>query len=156
VGFVDAAPRKLHPALDSTPVLGAPEQLPMLVRLFDIERVVIAFCDESPTDVVRLIRSMNDLDVRIDIVPRFFEIVGPSAAIHAVEGLPLVALPPFSLSRSSQLLKRGMDVVFAGAGLVLLLPFFLLIAAAIKLDSRGPVFFRQTRMGAKDRSFRIH
>jgi exopolysaccharide biosynthesis polyprenyl glycosylphosphotransferase len=156
VGFVDGAPRELHRELESTPVLGSPEQLPMLVRLFDIERVVIAFCGEPPSDIVQLIRSMNDLDVRIDIVPRFFEIVGPNAAIHSVEGLPLVGLPPFSLSRSSQFLKRGMDVVFAGAGLVVLLPFFLLIAAAIKLDSRGPVFFRQTRMGAHDLTFRIH
>jgi exopolysaccharide biosynthesis polyprenyl glycosylphosphotransferase len=156
VGFLDAAPRELHPQLRSIPVLGSPEQLPMLVRLFDIERVVIAFCDESPTDVVQLIRSMNDLDVRIDIVPRFFEIVGPNAAIHAVEGLPLVGLPPFLLSRSSQFLKRGMDVVLAVLGLVFLLPLFVAIAILIKLDSRGPVFFRQVRMGAHDQTFRIH
>jgi exopolysaccharide biosynthesis polyprenyl glycosylphosphotransferase len=98
---------------------------------------------------------VKDLDVQIDIVPRLFEIVGPSVGIHSVEGLPLVGLPPLRLARSSLLLKRTTDVVLASVGLVLLAPLFLLIALAIKRDSRGPVFFRQTRMGSNDRTFEI-
>jgi exopolysaccharide biosynthesis polyprenyl glycosylphosphotransferase len=156
VGFVDKTPRELRPDLEPLPILGPPEQLPALVRLLEIERVVIAFSDDSPAEMVQLIRSMNDLDVQIDIIPRFFEIVGASATIHSVEGLPLIGLPPFNLSRSSQLLKRGMDILLAGTGLIVLLPLFLLISLLIKLDSRGPVFFRQVRMGSQERTFRIH
>jgi exopolysaccharide biosynthesis polyprenyl glycosylphosphotransferase len=156
VGFVDRSPRDLRRGLEAIPVLGSPEHLPALVKLYDIERVLIAYCDDSPWDMVSLIRSLNDLDVQVDIVPRLYEIVGPSATMHAVEGLALIGLPSFSLSRSSQLLKRAMDLVLGGLGLIVLLPLFLLIAVLIKLDSRGPVFFRQVRMGAHEQTFRIH
>jgi exopolysaccharide biosynthesis polyprenyl glycosylphosphotransferase len=156
VGFVDSEPAELRAELRSLPVLGTPEQLPALVHRFDIERVVFAYPQAAPSEIVDLIRSMNDLDVQIDIVPRYFEIVGGKATVHAVEGLPLMGLPPFYLSRSSQYLKRGMDVVFAGAGLLFLLPLFLVVGLLIKLDSPGPVFFRQIRMGRRERTFRIH
>jgi len=156
VGFVDSGAEELRPDLDPRPYLGSLDQLPTLIRLLDVERVVISFCDGSPATIVDLIRSMNDLDVKIDVVPRFFEIIGPGATVHAVEGLPLIGLPPFSLSRSSRLLKRGMDLILGGIGLLVLLPLFALIAIAIKLDSRGPVFFRQVRMGAHEQTFRIH
>ena len=155
VGFIDAEPKERRPELADIPLLGAPERLPAIVRVFDIERVIVAFTNETHESSLDLIRSMKDLDVQVDIVPRLFEIVGPSVGIHTVEGLPLVGLPPLRLSRSSRLLKRAMDVAIAGAGLVVLAPLFALIAFAIKRDSGGPVFFRQVRMGAGGETFRI-
>src|SRR3954453_23929535 len=97
VGFVDSEPAELRADLKPLPVLGTPEDLPALVRRFDIERVVFAYPHASPPEIVELIRSMNDLDVQIDIVPRYFEIVGDKAIVHSVEGLPLIGLPPFHL-----------------------------------------------------------
>ena len=73
--------------------------------------------------------------MQIDIVPRFFEIVGPGVEIHTVEGLPLIGLPQLKLSHSSGLLKRTVDVALSGAALVLLAPVFALVALLIKLDS---------------------
>ena len=155
VGFVDATPRERRDDLEHLTLLGPPDRLPSIVRMFDVERVVIAFSHDSHEETLRLIRSLKDLDVQVDIVPRLFEIVGPGVAIHTVEGLPLVGLPPFRLSRSSRLLKRAVDIaVSATALLVLALPFAA-IAALIKLGSPGPVFFRQVRMGARDKTFRI-
>jgi exopolysaccharide biosynthesis polyprenyl glycosylphosphotransferase len=156
LGYVDASAAMDAPRAQSLPLLGKPDELARLVRELKIERVIIAFPNRPPEEMLALIRSMNDLNVQIDIVPRFFELVGPGAAIHAVEGLPLVGLPAFNLSRSSQLLKRAMDVVIGSAALLALTPLFVLIGIAIKLDSRGPVFFRQVRMGARERPFRIH
>jgi exopolysaccharide biosynthesis polyprenyl glycosylphosphotransferase len=99
---------------------------------------------------------MKDLDVQVDIVPRLFEVVGTNVGIHTVEGIPLIGLPPLRLSRSSRLLKRVMDVTVSGTSLVLLAPLFALIALRIKVDSPGPVFFRQIRMGSRNRIFRIY
>jgi exopolysaccharide biosynthesis polyprenyl glycosylphosphotransferase len=155
VGFVDAEPRERRPDLEQLTMLGPPDRLPALVRLFDIERVIIAFSNEPHEQTLDLIRSMKDLDVQVDIVPRLFELVGPAVGIHTVEGLPLVGLPPLRLSRSSKLLKRSLDLTVAVVSLVVLAPFLALIAVAIKLDSRGPVFFRQMRMGRGDETFRI-
>jgi exopolysaccharide biosynthesis polyprenyl glycosylphosphotransferase len=98
---------------------------------------------------------VNDLDVQIDIIPRLFEVVSPTAAVHSIEGVPLISVPPFALSRSSRLLKRTIDIGGAAAGLVILAPLLALIALLIKLDSRGSVLFQQIRMGSGDRPFRI-
>jgi exopolysaccharide biosynthesis polyprenyl glycosylphosphotransferase len=156
VGFVDSAPKDRRSDLDHLTLLGSPERLRAIVRMFDIERVVIAFSNETHEDTLELIRSLKDLDVQIDIVPRLFEIVGPSVGMHTVEGLPLVGLPPLRLARSSRFLKRTLDVAASAIGLFVLAPVFAVVAILIKLDSPGPVFFRQVRMGAGDRTFRIY
>jgi exopolysaccharide biosynthesis polyprenyl glycosylphosphotransferase len=155
VGFIDAQPKERREDLEHLTLLGPPERLPAIVHLFDVERVILAFSNEPHEESLHLIRSLKDLEVQIDIVPRFFELVGPGVGMHTVEGLPLVGLPPLRLSRSSQLLKRTMDLVVSLAGLVLLAPLFGLVALLIKLDSTGPVFFRQVRMGCNGKTFRM-
>lgn len=155
VGFVDAHPRELHPGLEHVPVLGSLDVLPELISELDVERVLIAFSDDSHEEMLRLLRTISDLDVQVDIVPRLFEIVGSSVDFHTVEGLALVGLRPFRLSRSSQLIKRTADLVLSGTGLVTLAPFLTLVALAVKLDSPGPVFFRQMRQGRGEHVFRI-
>jgi exopolysaccharide biosynthesis polyprenyl glycosylphosphotransferase len=154
VGFLDSAPQPRDPDLQDVPVLGGLERLLEVFETFAVERVIVAFPEQSDRDVVEVIRTLSALDVRIDIVPRFFEMVGPGVAVHTVEGLPLLGLRPFRWSRSSLALKRATDVALSAAALFLLAPLFLVIAVGIKLDSSGPVFFRQERMGRK-RPFRI-
>jgi lipopolysaccharide/colanic/teichoic acid biosynthesis glycosyltransferase len=100
-------------------------------------------------------RTLNGAGVHVDVVPHLFEILDPQVRIHAAEGLTLMALPPARWPRSSLLLKRALDLSFAAVGLVLLAPLFAVVAATIKLDSRGPVFFRQVRIGAGGRPFRM-
>ena len=75
--------------------------------------------------------------------------------IHTAEGLPLIGLPPLRLSRSALYSKRALDLAFSLLCLVPLVPLFGLIAVVIKLDSPGPVFFRQVRRGADETEFRI-
>jgi exopolysaccharide biosynthesis polyprenyl glycosylphosphotransferase len=155
VGFVDSAPKERREDLGDLTLLGSLETVPELVRELDVERVIVAFSNESHSEILDVIRSLKDLDVQIDIVPRLFEIVGPRLNINSVEGLPIVSIPPLRLSRSSRLIKRGLDLALAATGLLLLAPFMALVALLIKLDSRGPVFFSQVRMGANDRAFRM-
>src|SRR6266581_1858609 len=72
--------------------------------------------------------TLDDLDVQIDLVPRLFEAVGPVAAMHAIEGMPLVTLPPAHPSRLARRAKRMFDVVVAAVVLVIALPLLALIA----------------------------
>src|SRR5918999_733993 len=155
VGFVDSQPRDRRDDLEHLTLLGPPERLPAIVRLLDVERVIIAFSNESHERTLDLVRSLKDLNVQVDLVPRFYELVSPGAGIHTVEGVPLVGLPPLSLSRSSRVLKRAMDLTLATVGMVALVPFFLLVAVAIKLESPGPVFFPQVGLGLGSRRLRI-
>jgi exopolysaccharide biosynthesis polyprenyl glycosylphosphotransferase len=155
LGFVDGDPRPLGRHVVDVPVLGGIDELPALVRVLDVERVIVAFTRDSRERMVDLVRTLQDLDVQIDVVPRFFEVVGASADVHSVEGLALVGLRPIRLPRSSRLLKRTLDLSVAALALVLLAPLLAAISLAVKLDSRGPVFFRQERRGAGDRTFSI-
>jgi exopolysaccharide biosynthesis polyprenyl glycosylphosphotransferase len=153
VGFVDAQPRERRADLGHLTLLGGPERLPELVRVLDVERVVVAFSGEPDRATLELVRSLRDHDVQIDIVPRLFELVGPRVGVHTVENFPLVGLPPVRLSRSSFLLKRALDLAGALAGLALTAPLFAYIAWRIRRDSPGPVLFRQTRLGLNMKEF---
>jgi exopolysaccharide biosynthesis polyprenyl glycosylphosphotransferase len=155
VGFVDTRPKERREDLGHLTLLGGQEDLRELIDMLDVERVIIAFSNESDEETVELIRTLQELGVQIDIVPRLFEILGKNVGIHTVEGIPLVGLPPLRLARSSRFLKRMVDLVVATIGLVLLGPVLLAIALAIKLDSRGPILFRQIRRGGGERIFEI-
>jgi len=149
VGFVDAEPKTRRDDLGHLTLLGAPPELPSLIKLFDVERVVIAFSREAHDETLDLIRRLKDLDVQVDVVPRLFEVLGPGVELHTVEGVPLVGLAPPRLSRSSYVLKRAMDLVLTVPGIIVLAPLLAIIAVAVKLDSRGPVIYQHERVGRR-------
>jgi exopolysaccharide biosynthesis polyprenyl glycosylphosphotransferase len=156
VGFVDD-----HPPIEShlrpkeLPVLGTTQHLPELTREFEVERVVLAAPGASHRKIIGLARALNEQGIHVDVVPDLFEVLDPQAEIHSAEGLALIALPPARWPRSSLVLKRALDLTIGSLALLLLLPFFAIVAVAIMVDSRGPVFFRQERIGASGRAFRI-
>jgi exopolysaccharide biosynthesis polyprenyl glycosylphosphotransferase len=155
VGFVDIHPKKARRDLGELRMLGGPDALPEIVRRFDIERVIVAFSTERDEETLNVVRTLKTLDVQVDIVPRLFEAVGPRVGIHAVEGMPLVGLPPAKPSQSSLFVKRVLDLVLASAALVVTAPLFAYIAWRIKRDSPGPVFFRQERLGMSMEPFML-
>src|SRR4029079_3266237 len=113
----------------------------------EVDRVIAAFSGETDDRTMSLVRSLRDENVLVDVVPRLYELVGPRADIHLVEGLPLLTVPPARLRRSSRITKRLIDIVAAGVLLVFTAPVFVLAAFRIRRESPGPVFFRQTRLG---------
>ena len=157
VGFVDrdADATGNGSAPEAVKLIGPVEALPEIVRTHSIDRVMVAFTTDSHEESLEVIRSLQGIGVQVDIVPRLFEVLGTSAQLHPIEGLPLIGLPIPKLSPSAQLLKRSFDIVGATVGLLVLMPVFALTALCIKLDSHGPVLFRQVRMGARERSFRV-
>ena len=158
VGFVDDRPTELDDELaERLPLLlGGPDRLRECVMEHGVERVIFAFSNDSHEAVLANIRAIRDLDVQIDIVPRYFEVFGSGAEVHTLEGVPLVGLRPMRLSRSSRVLKRAFDLMAATLGLLVLTPLLAAVALCIKLESRGPVFFRQVRRGANGTTFRIY
>jgi exopolysaccharide biosynthesis polyprenyl glycosylphosphotransferase len=155
VGFVDSNPRARRPELEHLALLGSTDRLSELIELLDVERVIIAFSEATHEQLLGTIRELRKLSVQIDVVPRLFEIVGPKAGIHIFEGLALVGLPPARLSRTSRLLKRAFDYAISFAMLVVFAPLMALIAVCIRLDSKGPVLFRQRRLGYDMRPFTV-
>jgi exopolysaccharide biosynthesis polyprenyl glycosylphosphotransferase len=153
VGFVDGSPKPLRDEIAGVPVLGGAEKLPALVEQFGIDRVVFGFSGATDRQMLLLVRHLQALGVQVDVVPRLVEALGPSANVTSIEAMQLVSLPPTRISRDALLLKRTFDIVGSIALLVVTAPLFAAIAAWIKLDSRGPVFFRQTRLGLDQHPF---
>jgi exopolysaccharide biosynthesis polyprenyl glycosylphosphotransferase len=156
VGFVDRTPRVRRPDLpEHLSILGGPDRLPEIVERLGVERVVIAFSNESASELLALLRQVRPLGVQIDLVPWLFELVGPRVSVHAVEGLPLIGLPPQRASTSARVLKRVIDVLGAAIGLLVLSPLIAYLTLRIRSESRGPVLFRQTRLGAGMKEFTV-
>jgi exopolysaccharide biosynthesis polyprenyl glycosylphosphotransferase len=121
----------------------------------DVHRVVIAAGTESQPAELEAIQAAKALGVKVSVLPRVFEVVGSSATFDYVDGITLLGVPRFGLSRPAKLAKRCFDLAGSTAILLLAGPVMLAIAAAIKLDSRGPVFFRQTRIGRSGHPFSV-
>ena len=155
VGFVDSDPKEFRRDLEGVSILGEPDQIIDIVERHAIDRVIIAFSQDLPEEMLRLVFALRACNVQVDIVPRLFEALGANAALHGVEGMPLVGLPATRIPRSSRMLKRGFDVVGASALLLLAAPIMLVIGVLIRHDSAGPVFFRQRRLGMDMREFTL-
>src|SRR5205814_1961011 len=153
--FVDGDPLERDTHLTDVPVLGGPMELGAIVVRESVDRVIVAFSHERSGDLVELVESLKGQDVQVDIVPRLFETIGPSAIVHAVQGLPLIGLVPITPSRRKLMVKRTIDFAAAVAGLVVLSPFLLAVAVWIRLDSRGPIFYRHTRVGRGGKLFQV-
>ena len=152
VGLIDDEPREQRDELTGIDVWPT-ERLRELVAERKVDRVLVAFSLMPAERTLAIVRELRELDVQIDIVPRLFDVMPPNVDIHAVEGLPLLSLRPVRMSRSSRRVKRAVDVVGASALLLLTAPLFALFAWRIKRDSRGPVLFRQTRLGQDMKEF---
>jgi exopolysaccharide biosynthesis polyprenyl glycosylphosphotransferase len=155
IGFVDDQPKEQRPDLVDLTILGSPENLRELVDTYSVDRVIFAFSNDSHSLSLELIRSLRDSGVQVDLIPRLFEIIGPKIEVHAVEGVPLIGLPSDRIPRTSQAFKRVLDLVGAAVGLLLAAPLLALAACLIRLDSPGPVLFRQRRLGKDMRQFTL-
>ena len=132
------------------------EEFRMLVHDHDVDRAIIApASDGAATDTLDLIRAAKHAGVRVSLVPRMLEVVGSTVEFDQLDGLTMLCIRRFGLSRSSRILKRAFDLVGASAMLAVAAPMMLAIMAAIRLDTAGPLFFRQTRVGKDGRRFEM-
>lgn len=135
-----------------TRVLGTARDLVDLVAARRVDTVVVAFDSSDDKGTIPALRTLLKGDVDVWVVPRFYEVGTLTSAQH-IGALPVVKLQPATQKRAGWRLKRVLDLAVAGVGLVLTAPLFALIAAAIKLDSKGSVFFRQERIGLDGKPF---
>jgi exopolysaccharide biosynthesis polyprenyl glycosylphosphotransferase len=118
----------------------------------------IAVCGSAsgePGELRRLAWQLEGTGVDLVVAPQLTDVAGPRVHIRPIEGLPLLHVEEPTLSGVAWLAKNLMDRIFAGIGLIVLLPLFAVLAAGIKLSDRGPVFFRQPRVGYGGRTFQV-
>jgi exopolysaccharide biosynthesis polyprenyl glycosylphosphotransferase len=135
--------------------LEGPEGVRRVVDDLRVDRIIIAPSGSEPAGVTELIRLAKAAGVQVSLLPRMLEVVGSAVEFEDIDGLTMLGVRPFGLSRSSRLLKRAFDLVSTAVGLILVGPLIAVIALSVRMDSKGPVFFRQVRVGRDGRRFRI-
>ena len=135
--------------------LGRLDDLVDILREQAVDRVIIAFSRATHEQLLESIRACRDRRIAVDIVPRLFEFIGGAGALDQIGGLPLLSIGAPQLTHTSRVAKRALDIVGSGLALIVLSPLFTLIALAIKLESPGPVLFRQPRAGRDRKTIRV-
>lgn len=137
------------------PLLGDLSDLPEVIGAYGIQRVIVAFAPERDTELLDLLRHCIAHGVQVDIVPRFYELIGPTPHANSVGGLALMEVPSRGLSTAQRAVKRGLDIAGSLALLLVLSPLIAVIAATIAATDGRPILFRQTRVGQRGRTFEI-
>jgi len=139
------------------PSLGTLEELdlPSLLLKQRVGRVVVADAEVDGERLLGVLRDCKTASVKVSLLPATCSALGPSVEIDDLQGVMVLGVNPPVLAPSSRMAKRALDL--AGAGLlgILTLPLMVVLAIAIKLDSPGPVFFRQERIGRRGHRFRL-
>jgi exopolysaccharide biosynthesis polyprenyl glycosylphosphotransferase len=133
----------------SHPLLGRVELLDVVLREYQVDRVVLAFGVSRETALVDVLRACDNAVVDIHVLPRFFELGFATEGndVDVVWGYPLLRLRRSAMRPSLRIAKRLLDVSIAGLLLVLCSPLYGVLSLAVKLTSPGPVYFRQVRVG---------
>ncbi|MFF1632849.1 sugar transferase [Leifsonia sp. NPDC058248] len=120
------------------------------------DTVIVAGHALTGGDFVRnLAWQLEGTATNLVLASRLTDVAGPRIHFRPVEGLPLIQVEIPQFEGGKHVLKRAFDFVVSGVSLVLLIPFFLVIALLIKLDDGGPVFFTQERVGRNGETFRM-
>ncbi|MCZ2113181.1 MAG: undecaprenyl-phosphate glucose phosphotransferase [Anaerolineae bacterium] len=135
------------------PVLGQPEDLPDLITRYQIDEVIVAIPEKGHRETMHVVSYCERGRVTIKVFPDLFQYITSTAGIDDLGGLPLLSVRDYALRGYLLALKRIIDFLGAAVGLIILSPLMLLTALAIKLESPGPVFFVQPRMGLDGREF---
>jgi len=126
-----------------------------LAMTLDVHRAIVAPGSAEAGEMLNLVRTLKAIGVRVSVLPRLLEVVGSSVEFDDLHGVTVMGVRRFELTRSSRGVKRAFDLLGASLGLLAVSPLLALCAVAIKLDSRGPVFFRQLRVGQHGERFHM-
>jgi Undecaprenyl-phosphate glucose phosphotransferase len=137
------------------PVLGHLDDLPEIIEQQKISEVIIALPEASSQEILNIIGNCERGRVAIKVFPDVFQIMAAEVSIDDLNGLPLLAVRDVALRGWRLTIKRTMDLIFSGILLIFTSPLMLLLALLIKLDSPGPVFYVQDRMGLDGNIFPI-
>lgn len=136
-------------------ILGSIAEIEEIVTGHQIGEVIIALPSETPLDIRELVYDLQKLPANLRLVPDFFDLAFLQLQVEDFGGMPLLSLKEPVLTPFQRLVKRAFDLLVTSAGMVVVLPVITLCAIAIKLDSPGPVFFKQERIGEGGKPFRM-
>ncbi len=155
VGFLDDDPIKSGTDIGPIRALGTLDALPQVVQEHAIDQVIITLPWQYHRKVVRLVTEAEQSGIRARVVPDLFQLSLGGVDVEAINGIPLISVKGSALTGFNRALKRAVDIAIAVLALVLIAPLWGVIALAIRLDSPGPILFRQERIGLAGKPFTL-
>ncbi len=137
-------------------IIGNPKNITEEIRQERIDEVIIALPSAEHRKILDIILKCQETKVNFKVNPDLYEVLMGRPNIAQIEGLPIVDLLWEPISGWHRTLKRAMDILLSATMLLLLLPVILIIALAIKIDSKGPIFYKQERIGKNKKPFLLH
>jgi exopolysaccharide biosynthesis polyprenyl glycosylphosphotransferase len=141
---------------ETVPYLGKLEKLEEYINRHKIDEVIITLPASFYHTINDIIARCRESNVEYELVPDLFELRVDSYSLVEIKGVPLIGLKKTNLRGWNYFVKRVLDVFLSGSALILLSPLILLIALAIKLDSPGPIIYRQKRIGKNGKLFTFY
>jgi len=156
VGFVDDDPDKGRSDIGRFKALGATDKLPSILQGQAVDEVIITLPWTSRPKILDIMAHCEHQRVRAKFVPDLFQMSLSRVDVDDINGIPVIGVKEVSIRGWNLALKRAIDVAISAALLALLSPLMLLIAALIKIESPGPIIFKQVRVGRGGRRFTIY
>jgi exopolysaccharide biosynthesis polyprenyl glycosylphosphotransferase len=153
VGYLDD---DLAKAENGLPVWGTLDEAPRVILAQEVDEVVIALPRRAHQRISHLVSLLHELPVCVRVVPDYFALALHRADVREFAGIPMVDLRAPALSDVERMFKRSFDLVVGGVLTLLALPVMGIVALAVKLDSPGPVLFRQQRVGENGQLFTMY
>jgi Undecaprenyl-phosphate glucose phosphotransferase len=156
IGFLDDDADKADMEYMGIPVIGTLQDFTKIVANKKIEQLFIALPLRAQKNTFRLIQHAHREGIAIMYVPDLLQFVVLKAGLQELDGIPIINLTSTPLGGWKRILKRLMDIVLSFAGLILMMLLYPIVAPIIKLTSKGPVFYKQIRMGMDGNTFQIY
>jgi exopolysaccharide biosynthesis polyprenyl glycosylphosphotransferase len=151
IGFVDDDTQ--IGAIQGVPVLGKIDDIPTLTTAAGINEVIVVMPEATHHEILKIVSKCDRRLVSIKVFPNVFQIMASEVSIGDLGGLPLLTVRDTALRGWRITVKRTVDALGSAIGLVFMSPVMMLLGVLIKLDSAGPVFYTQERMGLDGQRF---
>jgi len=155
-GFLTRRPGKVGSLIEGVKVLGLYDDISKVMREHPVDQVFIALPIEEYRSFETVVKRLEDEMANISVIPDIYRFASLRGSIEEYDGIPLVNLRDSPLVGWNRILKRAVDFLAALIMLVLVSPVMFLIALAAKIDSPGPVFYKQERMGLDGEPFQMY
>jgi Undecaprenyl-phosphate glucose phosphotransferase len=155
VAMLDDDPEILGTVYRGIPVAGATGEAATVVERLGVDTVFLALPLDAHRTMLEVLKEVGRTVADVRVVPDLLQHITFRAGVEDLDGLPVVHLTQVPLTGWMSLVKRTVDLVASSAALAVLSPVFAAIALAIRREDRGPVFYRQRRMGLDGRPFEI-
>jgi len=155
VGFVDDRAAGDHLGYRGLPLLGTLEEAPEITSREAIDHLYVALPPDQHMRMLELLERTSREMVDVKVVPDLLQVIALRARLEDLDGVPIINVNDIPLQGINSFVKRIIDVGISAAALAVLAIPFALLSLAVKLTSRGPVFYRQERMGLDGKSFTI-